>query len=71
MEKQDDFVWCLHCERPYRYEKWVANKKECPNCGASMFMDGWNWSFLVENVGYPEIPEEGKYYPLYPPKDGD
>jgi RNA polymerase subunit RPABC4/transcription elongation factor Spt4 len=57
------YTWCLHCETVHASEKW---QDKCPNCGAYEFTDGWHWGKLVLFNGYPETPEEGKEYPLYP-----
>ncbi|GIM47661.1 hypothetical protein DNHGIG_32100 [Collibacillus ludicampi] len=63
------YIWCLHCECVYPSKDWRKKGQQygfCPNCGASEFTDGWNWSKLVKYNGYPKIPEVGKHYPLYP-----
>lgn len=47
------------------YDPYFEKSGECPKCGAGEFTDGWEWSRVAKINGYPAIPEEGKYYPLY------
>lgn len=65
----NEFTWCLHCEHVFKTDRWLSSQKKCPSCGASMIFDGWPWteetSFIRLN-GYPIVPEDGGYYPLYP-----
>jgi len=37
------------------------------DCDGDAEMDAWNWGKVAALNGYPEIPEHGKVYPLYPP----
>lgn len=66
-----EYIWCLHCECAYArsaFEEadWVA----CPTdtCDGSML--DWNswargrWPRIL-HPEYPDVPIEGKYYPLY------
>jgi len=74
MKKADNnqlsFTWCLHCECAYKTELWVKNKWNCPDvkCNGSQH-DAHSWEAeewpRINHPEYPEIPEEGKYYPLY------
>lgn len=41
---------------------------ECPNCSASGLKDGWRWRQIAVPNGYPDKPESGAHYPMYPPK---
>jgi hypothetical protein len=68
------YTWCLHCEKVFKTSKWreaapydphFERSGECPECGAGECVDGWEWSRVAKANGYPTIPEEGKYYPLY------
>jgi hypothetical protein len=65
-----EFTWCLHCECAYKTESWVKNDWDCPDmeCSGGYF-DAHSWDLddwpRVVHPEYPEIPEEGKYYPLY------
>lgn len=47
------------------YDPDFEQSGECPECGAGECVDGWEWSRVAKANGYPMIPEEGKYYPLY------
>jgi hypothetical protein len=63
------WMWCLHCERMSPTEDWEANDLGCPRDGCDGgFLDAWTWRRLREiHPDYPETPEEGRRYPLYPP----
>lgn len=71
----DEFYWCLHCEHVFAWEDWAPDFV-CPNAagcdGNAADMTGWNsrgWGenkTLWELNNYPQIPELGGYYPLYP-----
>ena len=78
------YLWCLHCERAYPKEKYrtVVQKgyrepdfemQMCPyeDCDGDAVIDAWDWlKIRVDREDeYPEIPEEGKVYPLYPPHE--
>src|SRR5690349_6127090 len=65
------FLWCLHCERTYEEGKWrtVKGMQMCPyaDCNGDAVIDAWDWRKVREaNPTYPERPESGKVYPLYP-----
>lgn len=65
-----EFTWCLHCQRVYKTKKWVKNDWNCPDkeCDGNA-LDAFSWSPddwpRSEHPEYPDIPELGKYYPLY------
>lgn len=64
-------MWCLHCERTYvRGEfRQVGDLQMCPYaaCDGDAVIDAWDWnSIRDENPAYPENPEEGVVYPMYP-----
>lgn len=66
------FVWCLHCERVFKSKKPSREVMEChyPGCDGGLFdMSSWTIDHFPRNGNpqYPEIPEVGKIYPLYPP----
>jgi len=44
--------------------------EECAyeDCDGDAIMDAWSWGKVSTLNKYPEIPEHGKVYPLYPPK---
>jgi hypothetical protein len=70
-ETGSPFLWCLHCERTYERGKWrnVGNLQMCPyiDCGGDAVIDAWDWATMRRNhPSYPEQPEPGKAYPLYP-----
>ena len=69
-EKESDYLWCLHCERTYKRGKFrkVDDLQMCPyeDCDGDTVLDAWDWESVREyHSAYPEIPEEGKVYPLY------
>jgi len=65
-----EFSWCLHCERVSKTKDWVDNDWNCPysGCnGAALDVSPWkldDWP-RSQHPEYPDIPELGKYYPLY------
>lgn len=68
MKKQ--YLWCLHCERVFSVDEWLAHENLCPSCDTSAFLNAWNWEdackdFRFKN-DYPDTPESGKFYPMYP-----
>lgn len=72
-ETSSEYLWCLHCERTYENGKWRNENgmQMCPypDCGGDAVIDAWEWEKVREaNPDYPERPEAGKVYPLYPPK---
>jgi hypothetical protein len=72
--KLGDWVWCLHCERVYRYGEYrpvssaeFGNLQLCPfdDCDGSPF-DLVEWEWVREsNPDYPVVPVWGEWYPLY------
>lgn len=36
------------------------------DCDGNAVIDAWNWGKVSALNSYPEIPEHGKVYPLYP-----
>ena len=69
-ETHGEFTWCLHCECVYRTESWINNNWECPDkqCnGNAIDAFSWHKDSWPRNVHpeYPEVPEDGKEYPLY------
>jgi hypothetical protein len=69
-EVHGEFSWCLHCERVSRTEEWVNNDWYCPysDCdGSALDVSLWDCDHWPrsQHSEYPEIPELGKYYPLY------
>lgn len=63
------WLWCLHCERAYRADeaRRVGGVRMCAyaDCDGSLFLDGWPWKRVRQLRGYPDVPEQGKRYPLY------
>ncbi len=67
-----EYYWCLHCECTYK--KSHMRKKGgllfCADksCDGNL-IDAFDWndfrSGFTSHPDYPEIPEEGKYYPQY------
>lgn len=73
-EEKSDFIWCMHCERAYKRgeHRMVGDIPKCPypGCGGDVFSDGWDWDMFREPLPqYPEIPEFGVKYPMYPKED--
>jgi hypothetical protein len=69
-EKPCAFLWCLHCQRPYKWGQFrlIDGLQMCPyeGCDGDTVMDGWEWKKICEaNPDYPDVPELGKVYPLY------
>ena len=62
-------LWCLHCEKTvYNPKRLKGGWLECPHCGAGHY-DLWGWDEVRRaNPQYPENPEDGKRYPMYPLK---
>lgn len=63
-----EWVWCLHCERVSRRTAWEASDLNCPREGCDGgALDAWRWETIREaNPQYPQTPEDGGYYPMYP-----
>ena len=73
------FMWCMHCERVYlfgSYRTLVTKElgefgalQMCPfeDCDGDAVIDAKDWDWVRDcNPQYPETPEVGKVYPLYP-----
>ncbi|MFD2256886.1 hypothetical protein ACFSSA_09375 [Luteolibacter algae] len=72
-ENTSEYQWCMHCERAYRRgeHRMVGDIPMCPypDCDGDIFMDGWDWDQFREPLPqYPEVPEHGVKYPMYPSK---
>ena len=68
-----DYLWCLHCERAYKYGEFreIKGLQMCPydDCDGDTVLDSWEWERITDaNPEYPETPERNKEYPLYPKK---
>jgi hypothetical protein len=64
------YLWCLDCERAYRYGKYrlVGRLQMCPydGCSGDTVVDGLPWEIIrKEHRDYPVKPVLGKVYPLY------
>jgi len=67
-ESKGKSVWCLHCQRVFKYEGGMG----CAYEGC----DGWLWDLMEweefrewqksGGIDTPEEPEEGVIYSLYP-----
>lgn len=67
-----DWVWCLHCQRVYKAEEFKLDRsgdQTCPypDCDGT-FLDGTEWDFCKRINNYPEVPQRGVVYALYPKK---
>jgi len=74
-----EFMWCLHCERAYKYGEHRVKHvdglmgkqntlKMCPytNCDGDTVIDSKPWDWVRhENPQYPETPDPDVYYPYY------
>ena len=65
------WLWCLHCERAYKSGEYreIDGLQMCPydECNGDTIGDGWPWKRVRgASREYPEEPERGKVYPLYP-----
>ena len=61
-EKPCKYLWCLHCERAYKWGNFrlINNLQMCPyeGCNGDTVMDGWKWEEVCEaNPDYPDVPE--------------
>ena len=69
-DEKPNYLWCLHCERAYPYGEYrqVDDLQMCPyeGCGGDTVIDAWPWPKLRDAHGYPDVPEKGERYPLYP-----
>lgn len=67
----DNWVWCLHCKRCYRYRDAAWNKGtaifRCAywNCDGGLLGDAFPWSSIREAGGYPEAPNLNTRYPQF------
>ena len=71
------FLWCLHCERTYRYGEYRKLPSGLPNgfvyqmcpyagCDGDTFKDAWDWDVIREDhPDYPESPDKNVTYPMY------
>jgi len=69
------YLYCIHCERAYPKKKFRVKKDKlfgdlqmCPyeECDGDAVMDAWEWDQIaMHHADYPEVPEEGKVYPMY------
>jgi hypothetical protein len=75
--QEDDFMWCLNCERAYSDEPPRVIFEEddffelCPfeDCDGSILLHSKDWEWVRScRPEYPERPESGSVYPLYPDK---
>lgn len=77
---KERWVWCLHCERVSVESEWVRDSdnfgvRTCPyeGCDGGLMGDGWDYyrtragdSVDPRMEHWPEKPERGVVYPLYP-----
>jgi hypothetical protein len=64
--KVEAWEWCLTCEKPFPASDWQRADWDCPLCGSGT-QNMWPWSTVrAANPAYPEQPERGVLYPLYP-----
>lgn len=71
--KRAAWHWCLHCERAYPLGcfRQEGEYQMCPyeGCDGTAVTDLWTWKAVRDsNPGYPEVPQLGVTYPLYPPE---
>lgn len=68
------YTWCLHCEQAFPTKNLTIEEhgwQECPNCSAGcMDLLPWTKRYAPRALWpeYPVVPEAGKVYPLYVPK---
>jgi hypothetical protein len=65
-----EYLWCLHCERAYKYGKFrlLGGLQMCPyeGCAGDTVLDACPWDEIrAEHEDYPDVPEWGVYYPMY------
>ena len=69
LNREPDFLWCIHCERAYQYGDFrrAGGRQLCPyvSClGAEVF--AWDWEKVKSaNPDYPSEPSPGVVYPLF------
>jgi hypothetical protein len=70
---EGEWLWCFHCERCYNKNDQFDVSREgfplCPyeDCDGSVVGDGRAWEKIKSvSPDYPETPERGVRYPLYP-----
>ncbi len=65
---EDDYYWCLHCERVHWAEAWAAKKWCCPTRGCDgRLRDAQPWTTCRARQAwpaYPEVPQDGWFYGL-------
>jgi hypothetical protein len=69
-DERPEFLWCLHCERAYRWGEYrlIGGLQMCPydGCDGDTVMDGWPWDSVRKGKqGYPKVPRLGHVYELY------
>lgn len=74
-EEKVEYYWCLHCERAYHKEELrtviaedgsIMEMCHYSDCNGDAVIDAWDWEKIREgNPDYPEVPENGKHYPMY------
>jgi hypothetical protein len=64
---QEEYVWCLHCEKVNKRGEWQGNECFCPEDGCNgHWGDDWDWGEVRKiHPEYPLKPIKGKKYPLY------
>jgi hypothetical protein len=64
-----EYFWCVNCHQAHSMQEWQGSgtvmETSCPGCNRVSFYDlqlviRWN---KVRSI-HPEIPEEGRTYPL-------
>ena len=64
-----DFMWCIHCERAYRYgePRERDGKLACPYVGCeNTRAEPWDWQRVRRlNPDYPPQPTHAVVYPLF------
>lgn len=67
--EDDEFLWCLHCERVYQKKeiRKLGSFQYCAykDCDGSAVLDGWDYLKFKDNNRFPKVPVKGVRYPLY------
>src|SRR5437660_57496 len=68
-DERDDYLWCLHCARAYKWGEYrlIGELQMCAyeGCNGDTVMDGWTWRAVREgNPDYPKVPKLGHVYEL-------